>query len=153
MLNIASHQIRSDQISRSVVSDSLRPRGPQHTGPPCPSPTPGSCSNSCPLSQGCHPAISSSVVSFSSHLQSFPASESFPMSQFLASGGQHFYWSFSISTSPPSDCPGWFPLRWSWAGGAFCNSVEVNPQHPAPRLLSCVHKLVPGSCRYFLNTA
>ena len=71
----------SVQFSRSVVSDSLRPHGLQHTRPPCPSPTPGVYSNSCPSSQWCHPTISSSVVPFSSCLQSFPASGSFQMSQ------------------------------------------------------------------------
>ena len=78
----------SVQFSRSVISDSLRPLGLQHTRPPCPSPTPGVYSNSCPLSQWRHPAISSSVVPFSSCLPSFPASGSFLMSQFFASGGQ-----------------------------------------------------------------
>ena len=78
----------SVQFSRSVVSDSLRPHGLQHARLPCPSPTPGACSNSCPLSWRCHPTISSSVVSFSSCLQSFPASGSFPMSHFFISGGQ-----------------------------------------------------------------
>ena len=77
----------SVQFSRLVMSDSLQPHGLQHNRPPCPSPTPGVCSNSCPLSQWCHPTISSSVVPFSSHLQSLPASGSFQMSQF-ASGGQ-----------------------------------------------------------------
>ena len=76
--------IRSDQISRSVVSNSLRPYESQHPRPPCPSPTPGVHSNSYPSSQWCHPAISSSVVPFSSCPQSLPASESFPMSQFFA---------------------------------------------------------------------
>ena len=76
------------QFSHSVVSNSLRPHGLQHARPPCPSPTPGVYSNSCPLSQWCHPTISSSVVPFSSCLQSFPASESSPMSQFFESGGQ-----------------------------------------------------------------
>ena len=75
-----AHQIRSDQISRSVVSDSLRPHESQHARPPCPSPTPGVHSDSRPSSQWCHPAISSSVVPFSSCPQSLPASESFPMS-------------------------------------------------------------------------
>ena len=76
------------QFSRSVVFDSFRPHGPQHTRLPCPSPTPRACSNSYPLSWWCHPTISSSVVPFSFCLQSFPASGSFPMSQFFASGGQ-----------------------------------------------------------------
>ena len=75
--------LSSVQFSPSVVSDSLRPHESQHARPPCPSPTPGVHSNSCPLSQGCHPAISSSVVPFSSCPQSLPASESFPMSQFF----------------------------------------------------------------------
>ena len=78
----------SVQFSGSVVSDSLRPHEPQHTRPPCPSPTPRVHSYSCPLSQWCHPAISSSVVPFSSCPQSLPASDSFPMSQLFAWGGQ-----------------------------------------------------------------
>ena len=73
------------QFSRSVVSNSLQPHGLQHARFPCPSPTPGVYSNSCPLSQWCHPTISSTVIPFSSCLQSFPASGSFPMSQFFAS--------------------------------------------------------------------
>ena len=78
----------SVQFSHSVVSDSLQPHGPQHARFPCPSPTPGVHSNSCPLSQWCHPTISSSVIPFSSCLQSFPASGSFQMNQFFESGGQ-----------------------------------------------------------------
>ena len=74
-------QFSSVQSSRSVVSDSLRPHGPQHARPPCPSPTARVYSNSCPLSQWCHPTISSSVIPFS-HLQSFPASRSFQISLF-----------------------------------------------------------------------
>ena len=76
------------QFSRSVMSDSLRPYGLQHARVPCPSPTPGACSNSCPLSRQYHSTILSSVIPFSSCLQSFPASESFPMSQLFASDGQ-----------------------------------------------------------------
>ena len=76
-----SSHILADQISRSVVSNSLRPHESQHARPPCPSPTPGVHSDSCPSSQGCHPAISSSVIPFSSCPQSLPASESFPVSQ------------------------------------------------------------------------
>ena len=72
----------------SVMSDSLQPHGLQHARPPCPSPTPGACSNSCPWCQWCHPTISSSVIPFSSSLQSFPASGYFPVSQFFASGSQ-----------------------------------------------------------------
>ena len=84
-------------FSHSVVSESLWPRGLQHTRLPCPSPTPRACSNSCPLSRWCHPTISPSVIPFSSCHQSFPASGSFPVSQFFASGGQSV--SFSISSS------------------------------------------------------
>ena len=90
----------SVQFSCSFVSDSLRPQGLQHTRPPCPSPAPGDCSNSCPSSQRSHPTISSSVVPFSSCLQSFPASGSFPMSQFFMSGGQSIGASASTSVLP-----------------------------------------------------
>ena len=78
----------SVQFGCSAVSDSLQPHGLQHARPPCPSPTLRVYSNSCPLSWWCHPTISSSVIPFSSCLQSFPASESFPMSQLFASWGQ-----------------------------------------------------------------
>ena len=84
-------------FSCSVGSDSLQPCGWQHTRPPCPSSTPGACSNSCPSSWWCHPAISSSVIPFSSCLQSFPASGSFLMSQFFTSGGQSIGASASAS--------------------------------------------------------
>ena len=82
------HKLSSVQFSYSVMSDSLRPHGLQHAMHPCPSPTPGAYSNLCPLSQWCHPTISSSVGPFSSCLQSFPASGSFLMSQLFTSGGQ-----------------------------------------------------------------
>ena len=84
-------------FSHSVMSNFLQPHGLQHARPPCPSPSPRACANSCPLSRLCHPTISSSIIPFSSHLQSFLASGSFPMSQFFVSGGQS--WSFSISRS------------------------------------------------------
>ena len=100
------------QFSHSVVSDSLRPHGLQHTRPPCPSPTPGVCSNSCPLSQWCHPTISSSVIPFSSHLQSFPASGSFQMSQLFASGGQRIGVSASASVLP-MNIQDYSPLGWT----------------------------------------
>ena len=80
--------MHSVQFSRSVMSNSLWPHESQHARPPCPSPTPGVHSDSCPLSQRCHPAISFSVIPFSSCSQSLPASESFPMSQLFARGGQ-----------------------------------------------------------------
>ena len=90
----------SVQFSLSVVSDSLRPHGLQHARPPCPSPTPGVYSNSCPLSRWFHPTISLSVVPFSSRLQSFPASGSFQMSQLFTSGGQTIGVSASASVLP-----------------------------------------------------
>ena len=88
------------QFSHSVMSNSLWPHELQHAWLPCPSPTPGTYSNSCPSSRRCHPTISSSVVPFSSCLQSFPASGSFPMSQFFASGGQIVGASASASVLP-----------------------------------------------------
>ena len=94
------------------MSDSLQLHGLQHTRPPCLSPTPGACSNSCPSSQWCHPAISSSVVPFSSCPQSFPASGSFPMRQFFTSGGQRIGASVSASVLP-MNIQNWFPLGWT----------------------------------------
>ena len=102
----------SVQFSRLVVSGSLQPRGLQHVRPPCPSPSPGACSNSCPLSRWCHPTISSSVIPFSSCVKSFPASGSFPMSQFLASGGQSIGVSASASVLP-MNIQDWSPSRWT----------------------------------------
>ena len=92
------------------MSSSLRPHESQHARPPCPSPTPGVYSNSCPLSQWCHPTISSSVVPFSSCLQSFLASGSSPMSQFFASGSQIIGVSASVL---PMNTQDWFPLGWT----------------------------------------
>ena len=113
----------SVQFSRSIVSDSLRPHQLQHTRPPCPSPTPGVYLNSCPSSQWCHPAISSSVVPFSSYLQSFPASGSFPMSQFFTSGGQSI--TVSVSTSVLPMCiQDWFSL--GWPGSISMQSKELS---------------------------
>ena len=102
----------SVQFSHSVVSNSLWPRGLQHARPPCPSLNPGVYSNSCPLSRWSHPPISSSVIPFSSHLQSFPASGSFPVSQFFASGGQSIGVSASTSVLP-MNIQDWFPLGWT----------------------------------------
>ena len=95
--------------SRSVVSDSLQPRGLQYARPPCPSPTPGVYPNSCPLSQWCHPTSSSSVIPFSSCLQSLTASGSFQMSQFFASGSQSIGVSASTSVLL-MNTQVWFPL-------------------------------------------
>jgi len=97
------------EFSRSVLSDSLWPHGLQHARLPCPSPTPGAYSNSRPSSWWCHPTISSSVIPFSSHLQSFPASGYFPMSQFFTSDGQSIGASASASVLP-MNIQDWFPL-------------------------------------------
>ena len=104
-------QFNSVQFSHSVVSNSLRPHEPQHARPPCPSPTPRVHPNSCPLSWWCHP-ISPSVIPFSSCLQSFPASGSFQMSQFFASGGQGIGVSASASVLP-MNTQEWCPLEWT----------------------------------------
>ena len=110
--SISASQSTSDQISRSVVSDSLRPHESQHARPPCPSPTPGVHSDSGPSSQWCHPAISSSVVPFSSCPQSLPVSESFPVSQLFAWGGQSTGVS-SLASFLPNKSQGWSPSEWT----------------------------------------
>ena len=102
----------SVQFSNSAVSDSSQLHGLQHARLPCPSPTPRAYSNSCPLSWWCHPAKSSSVVPFSSRLQSFPASGYFQMSQFFVSGGQTIGVSASASVLP-MNIQDWFPLGWT----------------------------------------
>ena len=118
------------QFSYSVVSDSLRPCGLQHARPPCPSSTPGVYSDSCPLSQWCHPAISSSGVPFSSSLQSFPASGSFQMSQLFASGGQSIGLSASASVLP-MNIQDWFPL--GWTGWISLQSKGLSRVFPTPQ--------------------
>ena len=107
---LVTFQIRSDQISRSVVSDSLRPHESQHARPACPSPTPGVHPDSRPSSQWCHPATSSFVVPFSSCPQSLPASESFPISQLFACGGQ----STGVSIIASKEIPGLISFRMDW---------------------------------------
>ena len=115
--------LRSVQFSRSVVSDSLWPHGLQHARPSCPSPTPGVYSNSCLLSWWCHPIISSSVVPFSSCLQSFPASGSFQMSQLFAPDGLSI--KVSASTSVLSmNTQDWSPL--GWTGWISLQSKELS---------------------------
>ena len=104
-------QFSSLQLSHSVMSDSMWPHGLQHTRLLCPSPTPEVYSNSCPLSWWCHPTFSSSVLPFS-HLQSFPASGYFQMSQFFTSGGQSIQVSASTSVLP-MNIQDWFPLAWT----------------------------------------
>ena len=118
----------SVQFSRSVVSNSSWPHGPQHARPPCPSPTPGLNSNSCPLSQWCYSTISSSVVPFSSCLQSFPASGSFPMSQFFTSGGQSITGVSASASVLPMNIQDWFPLGWTgWISLQPRDSQESSP--------------------------
>ena len=112
------------------MSDSLRPPGLQHARLSCPQLSPGICSNSCPLSQWCHPTISSSVVPFSSCLQSFSASGSFPMSQLFASGGQSIGAAASVSVLSVN-IQGWFPLGWLlWS--SYC-PVDSQVSFPAPQ--------------------
>ena len=135
--------ISSVQFSCSVMSDSLRPQGMQHTRPPCPSPTPRAYSNSCPSSQWYHPTISSSVVHFSSCLQSFPASGSFPMSQLFTSGGQSIGVSPSTSVLPmntqdwsPLGWAGWISLQSQGLSRVFSNTTAQNHQFFSSQLSS-----------------
>ena len=116
----------SVQFSRSVVSDSLRPHELQHTRPPCPSQTPGVHPNSCPWSWWCHPTISSSVVPFSSRLQSFPASGSFQMSHLFAWGGPSTGVSASASVLPVNT-QDWAPL--GWTGWISLRSKGLSPDY------------------------
>ena len=102
----------SVQFSRSIVSDFLRPHESQQARPPCSSPSPGVHSNSRPSSPWCHPAISSSVVPFSSCPQSLPASESFPMSQLFTWGGQSTGVS-ALASFLPKKSQDWYPLEWT----------------------------------------
>ena len=125
--------IRSDQISRSVVSDSLRPHESQHARPPCPSPTPGVHPDSCPSSPWCHPAISSSVVPFSSCPQSLPASESFPMSQLFTWGGQSTGVS-ALASFLPKKSQGWSPSEWT--GWISLQPRDFQESSPTPQFKS-----------------
>ena len=125
----------SVQFSLSVMSDSLRPHESGHARPPCPSPTPGVHSNSCPLSWWCHPAISSSVVPFSSCPQSLPASGSFPISQLFAWGGQSTGVLASASVLPmntqgwsPSEWTGWISLQSKGLSRVFSNTTVQKHQ-------------------------
>ena len=132
-MGIYTYRHISVQFSRSVVSDSLQPHGLQHTRLPCPAPTPGAYSNSCPLSWWCHPTIPSSVVPFSSHLQSFPASGSFQMSQLSASGGQSSGVSASTSVLP-MNIQDQFPL--GWTGWISCSPRDSQESSPTPQFKS-----------------
>ena len=109
---MGSLHFSSVQFSRSVVSDYLWPHESQHARPPCPSRTPAVHSNSCPSSRWCHPAISSSVIPFSSCTQSLPASESFPMSQLFTWGGQSTEVS-ALASLLPKKSQGWSPSEWT----------------------------------------
>ena len=128
-------QLSSVQFSHSVMSDSLGPHGLQHARLPCPSSTPGSCSNSCALSRWHYPTISSSVIPFSSCLQSFPTSESFPVSQFFTSRGQNIGASASASVLP-MNIQDWFPLgltglisfQSKWPSRVFSNTTVQKHQ-------------------------
>ena len=152
----------SIQFSCSVVSNSLRPHGPQRARPPCPSPIPGASSNSCPVSWQCHPTISSCVILFSSHLQSFPVSGSFQMSQFSASGG----WSIGVSALAsvlPMNIQDWFPLGWTgwislpskWLSWVFSNTTVQKHQFFGAQLSllsnSHIHTWLLGKPKLWLH--
>ena len=123
----------SVQFSHPVMSDSLWPHGLQHARLPCPSPTPGVYSNSCPLNWWCHPTISSSVIPFSSCLQSFPGSGSFWMSRFFATGGQNIRVSASASVLP-MNIQDWSPLgRTGWIS---LQSKGLSVSSPTPQFKS-----------------
>ena len=116
------------------------PHGLQHTKPRCPSPTPGVYWNSCPLSQWCHPTISSSVIPFSSHLQSFPVSESFPVSQFFTSGGQSIGVSaFPMNVSLSNEYSGLIPFRIDWFDLVVQGTLKSLLQHHSSKasILCC----------------
>ena len=139
--------ISSVQFSRSVVSDSLQPHELQHARPPCPSPSPRVHSDSRPSSPWCHPPISSSVVPFSSCPQSLPASESFPMSQLFAWGGQSTGASALASFLPkksqgwsPSEWTGWISLQSKGLSRVFSNTTKWLPKN--------VHILIPRTYEY-----
>ena len=123
------------QFSCSVTFNSLRPHGLQHAKPPFPSPTPGVHSSSYPLSQWCHPTISYSVITFSSHLQSFPASGSIQMSQLFTSGGQSIGISASISVFP-MNIQDWFPL--DGLVGSPCSPRDSWESSPTPQFKSSI---------------
>ena len=126
--------LESVQFSRSVVSDSLRPHGLQQARLPCPSPTPRACSNSCPSSRWCHPMILSSVIPFSSCLQSFPASGSFPISQFFTSCDQSIGASASASVFPMNIQ--YLFLFQDGLVGSLCSPRDSQKSSPTPQFKS-----------------
>ena len=127
------------QFSHSVISDSLWPHGLQHARLSCASPTPRTCSNSCPSSRWCHPIISSSVVPFSPCLQSFPASASFPRSQFFASGGQSIG-SFSFGISPSNEHSGLISFRMDWFDLHSPRDSQESSPTPQLKSIKCIVK-------------
>ena len=142
-VNFSSVQFSSVQFSCSFMSDSLLSHELQHIRPPCPSPTPGVYSNSCPSTRWCHPAISSSVVPFSSCSQSLPASGSFPMSQLFTWGGQSIGVSASASVLPmntqvwsPLGWTGWISLQSKGLSRVFSNTTVQKHQFFAAQLSS-----------------
>ena len=140
--------LSSVQLSCSVMSNSLRRHELQHARPPCPSPSPGVYSNWHPSSQWCHPAISSSVVPFSSWPQSLPASESFPMSQLFAWGGQSIGVA-AFASFLPKNTQDWSPLEWTV--GSPCSPRDSQESSPTPqfkRSTSLLHlaKIIPLFC-------
>ena len=128
---VLAHSV--SQISRSVVSDSLQPHESQHARPPCPSPTPGVHSDSCPSSRWCHPAISSSVIPFSSCPQSLSASECFPMSQLFEWGDQSTGVS-ALASFLPINTQDWSPLEWT--AGSLCSPRDSQESSPTPQFKS-----------------
>ena len=149
--------LSSVQFSRSVVSDSLWPHESQHARPPCLSPTPGVHSNSRPSSQWCHPAISSSVVLFSSCPQPLPASESFPMSQLFTWGGQSTGVSSSTSFLPkksqgwsPSEWTGWISLQSKGLSRVFSNTTVQKHQFFSAQLSSQSNSIGLG-CEFLVK--
>ena len=143
----------SVQFSHSVVSDSLRPHGLQHARPPCPSTTPGVYSNSCPLSRWCHPSISSSVIPFSSCLQSFPASGSLQMRQLFISGGQSVGVSAKTSVLPMNILREHLPLTKCYMRTCPLHKQYWKTMKISPVLLQ-VHDMfysVTHSCIHFMN--
>ena len=143
--HLKSLQFSSVQFSHSVVSDSLQPDESQHARPPCPSPSPGVHSNSRPSSQWRHPAISSSVVPFSSCPQSLPASESFPMSQLFTWGCQRTGVS-ALALFLPKNTQDWSPLE--GLVGSPCSPRDSQESFPTPQF-----KSINSSALSFLNTA
>ena len=137
----------SVQFSHSVVSYSLRPHGLQNARPPCPSPTPSVYSNSCPSSQWCHPSISSSVVPFSSRLQSFPASGSLQMSQLFASGGQ----SIGVSASASVFQRIFNDFLLDGLVGSPCSPRDSQESSPTPQFKSINSSVLSFLYRYLLH--